>query len=48
METRKCLVCNHIVEGFTNKDVEHRLIMHMMKHKLKKEEEEISNVEGNN
>ena len=47
METKQCLVCGKIVEGFSKKDVEYKYFMHMIKHRTKKEEEEVANETNN-
>lgn len=41
METKQCLVCGKTIEGFTSKDVEYKMLMHQMKHRVKKEEQEV-------
>jgi hypothetical protein len=43
MERKQCIVCGKTIEGFTLKDVDYKMVMHMMKHRVKKEEEEIQN-----
>ena len=48
VETKKCVVCGKIVEGLSKKDLEYKYFLHQIKHRTKKEEEEVENVEGYN
>lgn len=42
MKTKKCKKCGKVLEGFSDKDIKYRMLMHSMKHrkKEKKEKEE--------
>ena len=38
MLQEKCKICGKIVEGFSNKDLDYRMIMHNMKHRKEKKQ----------
>jgi len=42
MKQKTCEICGHSVEGFSEKDLSYRMVMHKMKHRVKQEEEELS------
>lgn len=33
MFSRKCIVCNKVIEGFTKKDLDYKMLMHNIKHR---------------
>lgn len=42
MEQKQCKRCGKIIEGFSHKDLEHRLLMHSMTHRKEIEQEELN------
>jgi len=40
MESTPCKRCGQVIEGFSPKDIKHRMLMHSMKHRKEEEKEE--------
>lgn len=39
MESQKCKICGQTIEGFSEKDLEYRMLMHNIKHRNKSGDE---------
>ena len=48
MKQSKCKKCNEIVEGFSAKDLKHKKIMHMLKHRSEEEERRVDELFDDN